>query len=95
MMTDKPISQDRILCPSCGTPKGREDTCRRCNCPGETRRIVCRKPISQQAARALLVAAESALAYFDETRAGRQWQEQGGPEPKRLRAAIAACEKGK
>lgn len=42
-----------------------------------------------EAAPGLLAAAEKALSFFNRTRAGREWTEQGGGEAKALADAIA------
>lgn len=41
------------------------------------------------AAPKLLKAVNAALDFFNETRVGREWEEQGGTEPQELRAALA------
>lgn len=40
----------------------------------------------------LLEACVAALGFFNETRAGREWEEQGGTEPEQLRAALKGLE---
>jgi hypothetical protein len=37
----------------------------------------------------LLAACQSALDYFNETRSGREWRDNGGNEPDLLRSAVA------
>lgn len=43
-------------------------------------------------AKKLFAAAVAALDFFNETRAGQEWEQQGGTEPEQLREVIAAIE---
>ena len=53
--------------------------------------IDCSAPLIA-AAPELLAACQAALDYFNETRSGREWRDNGGEEPDLLRAAINKAE---
>lgn len=55
--------------------------------------FVCFVPLHLMvAAPELLAACQAALDYFNETRSGREWRDNGGEEPDLLRAAINKAE---
>lgn len=68
-------------CPTCGAPKPNDDW----DWDKYDHRLVAAAP-------ELLAACRLALDYFNETRNGREWRDNGGEEPMVLRKAINEAE---